>query len=112
MAHVKRVVAAASILSVAVAINALVASQAAPSHTEWRYFGGNKAFTRYSALDQINRDNVSSLRIAWRRPAVNAKLMAAFPDLRPTAYLRCDADRDRRRALHAGRTRARDRARR
>ena len=88
MAHIKRAVAAASTLTAAVAVNALVASQLASPHTEWRYFGGDKAFTRYSALDQIRRDNVSGLRIAWRRPAVNAGLMAAFPDLRPNAYLR------------------------
>ena len=56
--------------------------------TEWRYYGGNKGFTRYSALDQINRDNVKNLRIAWRRPAVNDKMIAAFPDTRPNAYLR------------------------
>ena len=30
------------------------------SRNEWRYFGGDKAFTRYSALDQINRDNVKT----------------------------------------------------
>lgn len=55
---------------------------------EWRYFGGNKGFTRYSALDQINRDNVKNLRIAWRRPAASEKLLQAFPDLRPNPYLR------------------------
>ena len=80
MTHVKRVVAAAaSTLGVAAAMTALIASQTRRLHTEWRYFGGDKGFTRYSALDQITHDNVSRLRIAWRRPAVNAKLLAAFP---------------------------------
>ena len=55
---------------------------------EWSYFGGDKAFTRYSPLDQIDRDNVRDLRIVWRRPAVDPELRAAFPDLRPNAYLR------------------------
>ena len=55
---------------------------------EWRYFGGDKAFTRYSPLDQITRDNVKNLRIVWRRPAVNDELTQAFPDLRVTNYLR------------------------
>jgi quinoprotein glucose dehydrogenase len=67
---------------------AVVAAQAPLPPAEWRYYGGNKGFTRYSALDQINRDNVKSLRIAWRRPAVNDKMIAAFPDTRPNAYLR------------------------
>jgi glucose dehydrogenase len=88
MAHAKRCTAAVSILGVGAAIVASAASQAPQSRAEWRYFGGDKGFTRYSALDQINRDNVKNLRIAWRRPAVNDKMMAAFPDLTPNAYLR------------------------
>jgi glucose dehydrogenase len=55
---------------------------------EWRYFGGDKAFTRYSPLDQITRDNVKNLKVVWRRPAVDEKLTQAFPDLRVNAYLR------------------------
>ena len=55
---------------------------------EWRYFGGDKAFTRYSPLDQITSDNVKNLRIVWHRPAVNDELSQAFPDLRVANYLR------------------------
>ena len=55
---------------------------------EWRYFGGDKAFTRYSPADQITRDNVKNLRIAWRRPATNTSFKEAFPELRVNAYLR------------------------
>jgi quinoprotein glucose dehydrogenase len=55
---------------------------------EWRYFGGDKAFTRYSPADQINRDNAKNLRIVWRRPATNDGLKQAFPALRVNAYLR------------------------
>src|SRR5689334_4727632 len=32
---------------------------------EWRYYAGDAGSTRYSPLDQINRDNVKDLRIAW-----------------------------------------------
>ncbi len=53
---------------------------------EWSYYGGSKAFQRYSSLDQINRDNVGSLQILWRRPGVDAELTAAFPDLEPPGY--------------------------
>jgi glucose dehydrogenase len=55
---------------------------------EWRYFGGDKAFTRYSPLDQINRDTVRQLRVVWRRPATDDKLKQAFPDLAVGTYLR------------------------
>jgi glucose dehydrogenase len=75
-------------VAVATAMLTLAASQTPAPHTEWRYYGGDKGFTRYSALDQINRDNVGRLRIAWRRPAVNATLVASVPDLRSNAYLR------------------------
>ena len=63
-----------------------VRSQSRPN--EWRYFGGDKAFTRYSPLDQINRDNVKNLQVVWRRPAVDDKLKQAFPDLSVGSYLR------------------------
>jgi quinoprotein glucose dehydrogenase len=63
------------------------AQQGRPEH-EWRYYGSDKAFTRYSALDQIDRDNVERLEIAWRRPAVDAALIRAFPDLTVSSYLR------------------------
>jgi quinoprotein glucose dehydrogenase len=74
----------------AVAIAALVTAQVQPPAvgSEWRYFGGDKGFTRYSALDQINRNNVKNLRIAWRRSAVSDKIMQAFPELRVNNYLR------------------------
>ncbi len=61
---------------------------AQPQQSEWNYFGGSKAFNRYSSLDQIHRDNVADLRIVWRRPAVRSELTEAFPDLYPSVYLR------------------------
>jgi quinoprotein glucose dehydrogenase len=33
---------------------------------EWRYWGADAWSTRYSALDQINAGNFSSLQVAWR----------------------------------------------
>jgi len=75
-------------LTLVVAAAAVIRSQERAQTSEWRYFGGNKAFTRYSALDQINRDNVKNLRIAWRRPAVSDQLTQAFPDMRVNNYLR------------------------
>ena len=35
------------------------------SHREWQVYGGDFAGTKYSALDQINRSNVSKLKPAW-----------------------------------------------
>ena len=40
-------------------------SQQGASDGEWRYWGGDAGSTRYSPLDQITRDNVATLRVAW-----------------------------------------------
>jgi quinoprotein glucose dehydrogenase len=43
-----------------------LASQAADGPIEnWLYYGGDAGGSRYSALTQINKDNVSGLRLAW-----------------------------------------------
>src|SRR5580693_5880268 len=47
----------------------------------WHTYGGDKAFTRYSSLDQINRDNVKNLQFVWSRGAVDPLLTNKFPDV-------------------------------
>ena len=42
-----------------------------PGTGEWRYWGGDAGSTKYSPLDQINRDNVKNLRVVWRWKAEN-----------------------------------------
>ena len=42
------------------------ARSAIPKPGEWRYTYGDLLGTRYSPLDQINKDNVKDLKIAWR----------------------------------------------
>ena len=39
---------------------------------EWRFYAGDGGHTQYTALDQIDRDNVSELRVAWRWRAENS----------------------------------------
>ena len=41
---------------------------------EWRAYGADKAGTKYSPLDQIDRANVSDLKIAWRWQSVDGFL--------------------------------------
>ncbi len=52
-----------------------------PELQDWTYFGGDKAFTRYAPLDQINRNNVADVEVLWRRPGVDASFVEAYPDL-------------------------------
>ena len=41
-----------------------IAQDGAPEG-EWRYIGGNAAFTRYTPLDQINAENFEDLELVW-----------------------------------------------
>jgi quinoprotein glucose dehydrogenase len=54
----------------------------------WATYGGDKAFTRYSPLDQINRDNVKNLHFVWKRGAVDPLLTSKFPDISAPDYFR------------------------
>src|SRR5215831_11152654 len=46
----------------------------------WPAYSGDKASTKYSPLDQINKDTVGKLAIAWRQSGVPAELKAIWPD--------------------------------
>src|ERR1051326_5539974 len=46
----------------------------------WPAYSGDKASTKYSPLDQINKDTVGKLQIAWRQSGVPAELKAIWPD--------------------------------
>ena len=48
---------------------------------EWRAYGSDKASTKYIPLDQINRDNVKDLRIAWRWDSPDNAIVESNPDL-------------------------------
>ena len=44
----------------------LVSGQNGVKTGEWPHWGGDLGNSKYSLLDQINRDNVKTLRVAWR----------------------------------------------
>jgi quinoprotein glucose dehydrogenase len=52
-------------------------SPAPGAMVEWKTYGGDLASMRYSPLDQINKDNFSRLRIAWR---LNTDAFGPRPD--------------------------------
>jgi len=49
---------------------------------EWRFYSGDNGARKYSPLDQITRDNVAALRIAWRRPHIDPTLVTGSTNLR------------------------------
>ena len=49
---------------------------------QWRAFAADAGSTKYSPLEQINRDNVGDLRIAWSRPGVDQSIVDQVPNVR------------------------------
>ena len=54
-----------------VTITAFVSGQTGAKNGEWPHWGADHGNTKYSPLDQINRDNVKNLRVAWRWKSEN-----------------------------------------
>lgn len=73
----------------------LVALIAGPANgSDWSHYGGDQGGTRFSELTQVNRSNVSELRIAWqvrtgaaerRGPLLGASQFQATPIITPAA---------------------------
>ncbi|MCH7892815.1 MAG: PQQ-binding-like beta-propeller repeat protein [Gemmatimonadetes bacterium] len=59
----------------------IVAQQGA-TDGQWRAFAADAGATKYSPLDQITRDNVGDLRIAWSRPGVDQSIVDQVPNVR------------------------------
>jgi glucose dehydrogenase len=53
---------------------------------EWTHYGGNAASHKYSPLDQINKDNIGKLAIAWRWASLDNAVDEANPTARPGGY--------------------------
>ena len=47
---------------------------------EWRAYAADKTNSRYSPLDQINRDTASRLRVAWRQSVIPPELRERWPN--------------------------------
>ena len=54
-----------------VATPMLLSGQGGATNGEWPHWGADLGNSKYSPLDQINRDNVKDLRIAWRWKSEN-----------------------------------------
>ena len=59
-----------------------LASQAQVPSTargEWPAYGGDLGSSKYSPLDQIDKDNFAKLKIAWRAKSPDATLSMTIP---------------------------------
>ncbi len=58
---------------------------AADADRDWPAYAGDKGSTKYSPLDQIKKDNIKNLRVAWTRSGLPEELRASFPDAQAAA---------------------------
>ena len=56
----------AALLAATLLASPWVVAAPAASRTDWPYYGGDAGGTKYSALTDINRTNVSGLKLAWQ----------------------------------------------
>ena len=54
-------------------------AQTGSTPAEWRFYGGDPGHTKYSPLDQITKDNVGQLKIAWTWTSVDETLRVENP---------------------------------
>jgi quinoprotein glucose dehydrogenase len=66
-------------LAAALAMSAGTASS--QDYVGWRTYGGDPGNTHYSSLDQINRDNVRQLEVAWRYASARGAPLPATSEL-------------------------------
>src|SRR5688572_32284194 len=59
------------LLAVLIGAAVSVSGQSGVTNGEWPHWGADLGNSKYSALDQINRDNVKNLRVAWRWKSEN-----------------------------------------
>src|SRR5262245_65772469 len=57
-----------------------VVGGAADGDRDWPAYAGDKGSTKYSPLEQINRNTIKNLRIAWTRSGLPEELRGSFPD--------------------------------
>ena len=77
--------AALATATLAVLGGGLLRSQTSRTAADWPAYGATNAGSKYSPLDQINKDTVKGLRIAWRQSALPRRCRRRGPAPRPHA---------------------------
>ncbi|MEI7791008.1 MAG: PQQ-binding-like beta-propeller repeat protein [Alphaproteobacteria bacterium] len=62
----RRLMLSTTAAATALAALPVAAQTATPPDTDWPTYGGNLAYWRYKALDQINASNFNQLQVAWQ----------------------------------------------
>ena len=75
----RRVIVSAGFAMIVIA-SAIVTAQHGAAGGQWRWHSGDLGSTKYAPLDQISKENVGRLQIAWRRPGVDISIAKRKPD--------------------------------
>lgn len=75
------------IFVVGIVLTSVASAQQGVSDGQWPSHGGDNGATRYSNLDQITRDNVSNLEIAWQWESIEGEIDAPDRRTRPGPLL-------------------------
>lgn len=65
-----------------------IGAQAPTPAGEWRYYNADPGASKYSALDAIDKNNVSRLKVAWRHAALDPELRKSVRGLTAGNYYR------------------------
>ncbi|MGE3509600.1 MAG: PQQ-binding-like beta-propeller repeat protein, partial [Vicinamibacterales bacterium] len=87
MTHVRAV---ASVCGVLTLVGWIAGHAQSPPATagEWRYYNADARGSKYSGVDQINKDNVGRLKVVWRHPALDPELRKNVRGLTAPNYYR------------------------
>ena len=67
-------------LSMIVLATVIATAQQGAAGGQWRWHSGDLGSTKDAPLDQINKENVGRLQIAWRRPGVDISIVKRKPN--------------------------------
>ena len=56
------------------------------AYGEWRHYGGDRAHSRYSSLNQINRTTFKDLKVAWQWENVDHEITKTNPGILPASF--------------------------
>jgi glucose dehydrogenase len=68
-------------LGLSLCIGAGTATSLATDFEGWQVYGGDEGNTHYSSLNQISRDNVRELKVAWRYASARGQALPATSEL-------------------------------
>src|SRR5262245_28333943 len=81
----RRLIKRVGLLVAATVVTWTIAGRAAGKSVDWPAYAGDRASTKYSPLDQINKDTIKNLKIAWRRSPMLEELRDLFPNTQAPA---------------------------